>query len=119
MVEKMIFVFLGGGTGSVIRFLISQGFQKIGVFNFPWATFSSNVLSCLLMLVILKWDRLSMNGADSIRWLLMVGFLGGLSTFSTFSYETGLLIKEGHLSMALLNICLSVSVCVYILYKLT
>jgi CrcB protein len=104
MVEKVIYVFLGGGAGSVIRFLISQGFLKIGLFSFPWATFASNALSCLLMVAIIKWDRFGINGGEGLRLLLFVGFLGGLSTFSTFSYETSLLMKEGHLSMAFTNV---------------
>jgi len=118
MIEKLLFVFLGGGLGSAFRFLISQGFFKVTYLSFPWATFVSNLVSCLIMVALIKSGKLE-GARESLRLFLMVGFLGGLSTFSAFSYETSILMKEGHLSMALINVGLSVSVCIYCLYKLT
>ena len=118
MIEKLLLVFLGGGLGSALRYLISEGVFRAYSLTFPLATLVANLLSCLLMVVLIKSGKLVGPG-ESLRLFLLVGFLGGLSTFSTFSYETSLLMKEGHLAIAFTNIGLSVSVCIYCLYKLT
>ena len=114
---NLLMVFIGGGIGSCLRYLISLAFQRTDL-TFPLATFVANVLSCVIVVLILRYCR-DLVVTESLRLLLLVGFLGGLSTFSTFSYETTLLIKEGHLAMAFSNIGLSVSICVYCLYRLT
>lgn len=115
---NLLMVFLGGGAGTVLRYLISLFFTKGNLITFPWATFTANLISCILMVLILRSGKIFPLD-ESMRLFLMVGFLGGLSTFSTFSYETSLLMKEGHHMMAFSNVGLSVSVCVYCLFKLT
>lgn len=115
---NLLLVFLGGGIGSCLRYLISTGIQRIDTLGFPFATFLANVLSCGLMILLLRYFK-EVPMTENLRLLLLVGLLGGLSTFSTFSYETAHLIREGHLAMAFSNIGLSVSVCVFCLYRLT
>ena len=115
---NLLLVFLGGGLGSVLRYLISQWMSKLTLLSFPWATFTANLVSCVLMVLIIRSGKLETLD-EGLRFFLLVGFLGGLSTFSTFSYETSILMKEGHHMMAFSNVGLSVSVCVYCLFKLT
>ena len=103
---KTIFlVFIGGGLGSVLRFL----FSKIIPFQtnaFPWATLLSNVLASLVLAYIVfqfkgteKWS--------GIQPLVLVGICGGLSTFSTFSYENFQLLQQGQLTLFWLNVLFS------------
>lgn len=115
-----LLVFFGGGLGSVLRYLVSLAISKYYQGAFPLATFLSNVFSCLLLvLVVESIRRTGMIEASNVRHLLLIGFCGGFSTFSTFSFETVLLIKNGNPWVAVGNIVISVCVCSILIYKLT
>ncbi|MBL4585840.1 MAG: CrcB family protein, partial [Flavobacteriales bacterium] len=105
-----ILVFFGGGLGCLARYSISMASVKYYNGIFPLGTFLSNVLSCLVLVVAVS---LISKGMLEQRWLklgLIVGFCGGFSTFSTFSFETIQLIKNGNQMVAAGNIALSVAV---------
>lgn len=111
---QYLMVFIGGGLGSLGRFGIAKGmapYQSI----FPYATLMANILSCIVLGCLMQ---LSLNGQvnQNFKWLLMVGFCGGFSTFSTFSSETFLLFQNGQVGYALLNIGGSVMVCLGAIY---
>jgi len=101
-------VFLGGGLGSICRYGISVLLQRLAP-TFPLATFLANALSCFILGVLLS---LSIRDAarPAYTLLLVTGFCGGFSTFSTFSNETLRLFQQGHLTTALANISLSLAV---------
>lgn len=113
---NFLLVFLGGGIGCVIRYVIGLGFQRTS-FTLPWATFFSNVTACLIFTLVL-WSLQARSQAAQpyLKLLLLTGFCGGLSTFSSFGYETFLLLKQGLLAYAFLNIILSSAVCILIFY---
>ena len=114
MIMSLIYVFFGGGVGSVLRYLISTIFKN---HHFPLATLYSNILSCLILalgIMIIQKCELSNN----VNLFLIIGFCGGLSTFLTFCYETINLLRLGYMNYAFLNILFSIVVCCSVLYIL-
>ena len=91
------------------RFLISDLLSKYN-YNFPLATLIANFLASLILGFFLA-QALAGNGSDFRKAMIMTGFCGGFSTFSTFSAESFQLLQQGQYGYALLNIFGSVMVC--------
>jgi CrcB protein len=106
-----LYVALGGGAGSVLRFLVGRGMVHwLGpnrATAFPWATLSVNVAGSLAMGVMVGFLARHGHGGETWRLLLGVGVLGGFTTFSSFSMEVVLLMERGALGMAALYAGLS------------
>ena len=116
---NFLLVFVGGGIGCVLRFCIGLLMQKTKT-TLPWATFISNLIACSIFAAIV-WFFINKPQFNSyIKPLVLIGFCGGLSTFSTFGYETFLLLKQGNVNYALATILLNTLLCILIyipLYK--
>lgn len=102
-ITNLGWVFLGGGIGSVLRFALGWWIPESG--GFPWATFWVNILSCVVIGGLMA--AVPALG-DQTRLLLITGFCGGLSTFSTFSRETVQLVDRGEWGIAVSYVLSSV-----------
>lgn len=94
-------VFLGGGLGAVARYGLSGVIQRVSGFEFPYGTLVVNLLGSFLIgvLAVLLGERYVVS--PSLRLFLLIGVLGGFTTFSTFSHETvGLWLTGRHLAAA-------------------
>jgi len=107
---NVLFIGIGGFVGAVARYGIAVWVGQRWGRSFPLGTFVINVSGSFLigLLMTLMAERFTEN--PQWRLLLVVGFLGAYTTFSTFEYETGALLKDGEWTFAMLNIILSVVV---------
>jgi len=105
---NILIIGIGGFVGAVSRYGLALWIGQRWGRAFPLGTFVLNVSGSFLigLLMTLMAERFTVN--PQWRLLLVVGFLGAYTTFSTFEYETGALLKDGEWTFAMLNIILSV-----------
>ena len=106
--RNLIYIFIGGGFGSVMRFIISSYTSKLWNVNaFPMGTFAVNITGCFLIGALsayfLKVD-------NSLKYLLITGVCGGYTTFSTFSAENYSLWQNSNYNVLILYSVLSLIV---------
>ena len=92
--KSILFVGLGGAVGSVARYLISYGIGKYYTQPFPLATFLTNMIGCFLIGALYGYSIKNNLGNTYFNFLLITGFCGGFTTFSSFSYENFNLIQQ-------------------------
>ena len=107
---QIALIALGGAAGSVARYLMAGGVQRLAGGVFPWGTMSVNVLGCLAIGFLNQafsgpvWIR------PEYRLALTIGVLGGFTTFSTFGWETFALLNDRQFPAAAGNVLASVAV---------
>lgn len=108
---KLIAIAGGGAIGAVLRFAIASGTHSLLGRGFPYGTLVVNIIGSLGIgiVYVLFLERLTLG--PEWRAAVQVGLFGALTTFSTFSMETLLLLEGGETQKAVLNVVLSVSLC--------
>ena len=92
--KQLFFVFIGGGFGSVLRYIIGK-YLNNSESSFPLGTFTVNILGSLLIGIIIGLAAKNNTLTENQTLLLATGFCGGFTTFSTFAYENHVLFKSG------------------------
>ena len=92
--RQLFFVFIGGGLGSVLRYIIGR-YLNDSESGFPLGTFTVNILGSLLIGIIIGLAAKNNTLSQNQTLLLATGFCGGFTTFSTFAYENHVLFKNG------------------------
>ena len=109
--KDLLLVGFGGFLGSVLRFVVSGAAHRMTtILTFPIGTFAVNVLGCLAIGFLSGLAESREVISPQSRLFLMIGLLGGFTTFSTFGYETFALARDGERLYALANVLASVTV---------
>lgn len=110
--RQVLAIAAGGAVGSLLRFWMSNWVHTFADRSFPYGTLVVNVVGCLIMgfLFVLFIDRLSDNPV--LRAGILIGVLGGFTTFSSFSIETFNLIEQGAWVKAMANMSASLVLCI-------
>jgi len=111
-VSTFVAVFVAGGLGAVSRYSITLAMKRPALAHFPYATLTVNVVGSFLIGFAGAFLAAKMPERVLLRDALLIGFLGGFTTFSAFSAETLRLLHTGEQSKALLHITLHVAVCI-------
>lgn len=107
--QLLVAVFLGGGLGSTMRFLLSVWLNPNDFNRIPWGTLAANILGCVVIGAVFGLSK-SVTLSDSTRAFFIAGVLGGFTTFSAFSWETIRLAENRGIGTAAVYVALSVGI---------
>ncbi|MDD4876970.1 MAG: fluoride efflux transporter CrcB [Dehalococcoidales bacterium] len=106
--SKFILLAIGGITGTIARYLLGGFIYEVLGTSFPYGTLVVNLLGCFIVGFLAALMESKFMLSPNLRLLLMIGFCGAFTTFSTFIFETSNLIRGGETSKAFVNVILSV-----------
>lgn len=107
-----LLIFLGAGIGGILRFWVSHIVYDLGPREYPYGTMFVNITGCLLMgiLFIITTERFDTHG-EPLRMLLLIGLLGGYTTYSSFALESLMLLENGRVLGFFCNVFLTTTLC--------
>ena len=105
--QRLIFIGVAGFLGTIARFGLSEIASKRLGTSFPIGTLIVNVVGCFLAGILFYALQERDSVSETVRLAVMVGFLGGFTTFSAFGLQTFALLKSGEIVLALLNVAVS------------
>lgn len=106
MLQLLLAVFIGGGTGSVARWFLSMRFNPLHQ-AIPMGTLAANLIGAFIIGMGLAWFNRMTHIDPMWKVLITTGFCGGLTTFSTFFCGNGFLFQEGRIGWALMNMAIN------------
>jgi fluoride exporter len=105
--QRLIFIGLAGFAGTLMRYWLSDWTARRFGETFPTGTLVVNLIGCFLagLLFCLMFDRYLVS--PTVRTVVLIGLLGGFTTFSSFGLQTFTLLRDGEMGLALFNIAIS------------
>jgi fluoride exporter len=109
--KETFVAFLGGGLGSALRYWLSGSVYRFLSPTFPYGTLAVNAIGCFAIGLLMSLFEERFAVQPLLRVFLTIGVLGGFTTFSTFSFETLALFREGSMVAAMINVIASLVTC--------
>ncbi len=106
MITRLLFLAAAGAVGALARYALSSAVQRQAGGVFPLGTFVVNLLGCLLFGLLWGLAEQRHLLGPTARAVVLTGFLGAFTTFSSFAYENAQLWRHGHLGLLLANVAL-------------
>jgi len=100
MEDQLLYILIGGGLGSVCRYLVSEYAPHYYKGEFPVGTFTANIIGCLVIGIFAA----TIHANSTLNAFLITGFCGGFTTFSSFSKETFLFLSEKKIKIAIIYV---------------
>ena len=105
--QKTIFIAVAGLLGTLVRYWLSGVVARQYGETFPWGTMAVNLVGCFLAGAVFYLADERFLLSPTLRTIILIGFLGGLTTFSSYGLQTFTLLRDGELAIAMLNVVLS------------
>lgn len=109
--RSYLLVFLGGGIGATARYWLSAAVYRFVHPDFPYGTLAVNISGCLLIGIVMSVSEARVAIDPAVRVFLAIGILGGFTTFSSFSYETIALLRDGQTVQVAVNVFVTLIGC--------
>jgi len=105
--QKTIFVGLAGLVGTLFRYWLSGFVARHYGETFPWGTMAVNLIGCFLAGAVFYVTEERFLVSPTVRTIILIGFLGGFTTFSSYGLQTFTLLRDGEFGLATLNVAAS------------
>lgn len=113
-INTYLIIACGGALGACLRHFLTQESIKLLGKGFPFGTLAVNVIGSFALGYLYMWiEQEHKEISDNLKLFIGVGLLGALTTFSTFSYETFVLVQQSEYIKAIVNLFLNVGLCIF------
>jgi len=112
----LLYIASGGAIGAVLRYMFTIGSGHIFGVNFPYGTFIVNIIGSFLMGIVVGYLAKTLPHSMDLRAFLVIGLLGGFTTFSSFSLDVVVLFERGELLNATIYVAFSVIIAILALF---
>ncbi|MDQ7031295.1 MAG: fluoride efflux transporter CrcB [Desulfonauticus sp.] len=114
--RRVFLIFLFGGSGALSRYWLSGLVHKILGHNFPYGTYLVNIFGCFLFGLIFQLAEQNLLISPEMRIVILTGFMGAFTTFSSFIFECAQLFRDGQFVLGLLNLFGEITCGLFCLY---